>query len=256
MTPAVKRLLIATIVGFVVQLVGDRATGGRFTLYFGLSRWGMAHLFWWQPATYALLHGGAFHILINMLGLFFLGPETERALGTRRFVILYVASAVLGGLGWLLLSRGGICIGASAAFFGIVGAFAALFPRRLITLFIMLVIPVTLPAWMLAVGLAVVELVYLLAGDGNIAYAAHLAGMAAGYFYVGFLLQGGVPAWVPRLGAYLRSRRHRGAPSAGGRESEARLDRILDKIANQGIGSLTRAERDFLDRMSRGRRPR
>ncbi|HDL77694.1 MAG TPA: rhomboid family intramembrane serine protease, partial [Lentisphaerae bacterium] len=162
-TPAVKWLLIITVAAFVVQLVGDQASGGLFTLYCGLSRWGLARFFWWQLVTYALLHGGAFHILINMLGLFFLGPETERALGTGRFVKLYLASAVIGGLGWLLLSRGGVCIGASGALFGIIGAFAALFPHRLITLFILLVIPVTMPAWMLAVGLAVVELIYLLA---------------------------------------------------------------------------------------------
>lgn len=255
LTPAVRGLLLLTIVFFVVQVLGDRLTGGAVTLWLGLSRWGMAHFFLWQPVSYALVHGGPLHLLINMLGLFFLGPETERALGTKRFLKLYVASAVVGGLGWLLLAPAGVCIGASGAIFGVIGAFAGLFPHRLITLFVMMILPVTLPAWMLAVGLAVVELVYLLAGGGHVAYAAHLAGLAAGYGYARALQGGSDRLAGAVLGRWWRTWRRR-TSSARDAAAQQRLDEILDKIAERGIGSLTREEREFLDRISRDRRAR
>jgi len=250
LTPAVRWLLIATVVAYLVQLVGDRMTAGGYTMLLGLSRWGMRHFLWWQVLSYAFLHGSPVHILINMLGLFFLGPETERALGTRRFVKLYLASAVIGGLGWLVLSPRGVCIGASGALFGVIGAFAGLFPHRLITLFVMMILPVTMPAWMLAAGLAVVELIYLVAGGGQVAYAAHLAGLAAGYVYARSLAGSRDPLSFADWARYWRRRR----AVRGG--SDERLDRILDKIATRGISSLSREEREFLDRVSRERRAR
>ena len=89
LTPAVRFLLIATGITFVAQIAGDLLTGGKFTLLFSLSWAGLKHFFVWQLATYLFLHGGLFHILLNMLGLFFFGQDTERALGTKRFMALY-----------------------------------------------------------------------------------------------------------------------------------------------------------------------
>ena len=259
MTPAVRVLLIVTLAGFAVQLIGDYSAGGVFTKVFGLSLAGLMKGQVWQVVTYMFLHAGFLHILSNMLGLFFFGPEVERTIGTRRFALLYLGCGVLGGLGWLLISgtRGGGCIGASGSVFGVLGAFAAIAPHRPVTLLLLLVIPVTIAARTLAIGLGLFTLVSLVMSDGNIAHAAHLAGGIVGYLYglrvarrgpgVGFRS----PQWMDRVQA--RMRRHplrvltsdeRPPPT------EDEVDEVLDKVSRTGFQSLSRHEREILERAS------
>lgn len=240
---------------FVVQVLGDRFTGGGVTRLLGLSRGGLSHGFIWQIVTYIFVHGGLFHLLLNGLVLFFMGPATERAIGSRQFYLLFFLSGVLGGLGWLLISGypRAVCIGASGAVFGVIGAFAALFPHRPITLLLFFVIPITMKAWVLAVLLGGMELLFLLgAGEGGIAYAAHLAGGLAGYVYAWVVFKRG------DVGSLFRKPRvppgwrvfHGGGASVDGGE----LDRILDKIARGGMSSLSGGERKALEKASRERR--
>ncbi|MBM4152578.1 MAG: rhomboid family intramembrane serine protease, partial [Kiritimatiellaceae bacterium] len=78
----------------------------------------------WQLITYQFIHQGIFHLISNLLGLYLLGPDTERGLGTNRFLLMYFLSGILGGLGWSLLSPSGIfCVGASGCVFGVLGAY-------------------------------------------------------------------------------------------------------------------------------------
>ena len=114
----------------------------------------------WQPLTYMFMHGSFPHLLFNMFTLYFLGPETERAMGSKHFLAMYLLSGLLGGLGWLWLSPDpyAACVGASGAIFGILAAFATLFPRRELTLLI-LVFPVTAMAWKVVAGLALIEFI-------------------------------------------------------------------------------------------------
>lgn len=252
MTRAVQSIIYVTVGAFVLQVIGDAATTrGLFTAAFGLSVTGLKQGHLWQLVTYLLVHGGVFHILLNMLGLYFIGPETERAIGTRQFYILYLLSGVLGGVGWLLISDTpwAVCIGASGALFGILGAFAALFPNRMITLLVFFVLPVTMKAWVLAVSLAGVELLFLLSSPGGgIAYSAHLAGGIAGYLYATIVFRRG------GAGARFDLSRVR-TMLAGWRSpaSEQEIDRVLDKVSREGIHSLTRRERETLERASRER---
>lgn len=247
MTRVVRALLVGTVAAFAVQAVADNLGNGIFSRLFGLSLVGMKRYQYWQLVTYLFVHGGFFHLFLNMLTLYFLGPETERAMGGTRFLILYLLSGMLGGVGWLFFTDApwSLCVGASGALFGIIGAFAALFPHRPITLLVFFVLPVTMKAWVLAASLGGIELVFLLSSYQNgIAYAAHLAGGIAGYLYTLAAFRGGGSAWLARLGG--RFRRQPGA-------ERGEIDRILDKIAGQGIQSLTRAERDRLQRASRER---
>jgi membrane associated rhomboid family serine protease len=248
--PAVRGLLVLTIGISLFQWLADEFSGGAFTRAFGLSWLSLRRGLLWTPLTYMFLHGGVLHVLLNMLILFFLGPETERSLGARKFVLLYLISGILGGVGWLLIEPSPLvpCIGASGAVFGVLGAFAALFPDQPVTVLVFFVLPVTLKAWLLAVILGVVELMFLISpGTGRVAYAAHVAGGLAGYFYALGLTRG--------TGGWIWSLLRRFGISRGHEADEAtRMDRILDKIANQGLGSLTRREREWLDRASRTRR--
>jgi membrane associated rhomboid family serine protease len=261
---AVRVLLIATLVVFAVQYIADRSFGGVFTALFGLSRAGILHGAVWQLVTYLFLHGGFWHILMNMFGLVMFGREMEDLLGTRRFCFLYLGCGLLAGLGWLLISAsGGPCIGASGAVFGVIGAFAAVFPQRRLTLLLFFVVPVTMTARTMAVTFGLITLMLLFTTDGNIAHAAHLAGGIAGYVYgrewvrrggwIGIDRGGGLFGWATDLRARWRRRKLRVLSSEQDAPSPEEVDRLLDKIKAQGIGSLTRRERDALERASGAR---
>ena len=261
-TPAVRAVMIATGAAFVLQVLGDRLTGGAVSHALSLSLAGLCRGMAWQILTYLLLHGGLFHLLLNMMALFFFGPDVERIIGPRRFVGLYLACGALGGAGWILISgmQGAACIGASGAVFGILGAFAAFFPDRPVTLLVFFVLPVTLLARSLALILGLVTLVSLFSQDGNIAPAAHLAGGIAGYLYGRRLsrrhkaLRFPGSRWWPRI-------RTRGARdeaeeffASDAPPSPDQVDRILDKISADGFGSLSRAQRDLLERAGKDTR--
>jgi len=270
LTPAVRFLLIATGIAFLGQLIIDPLTGGKITVLFSLSWAGVKHLLLWQFITYIFLHGGLFHLFLNMLGLFFFGPDTERAVGTKQFIVLYLASGILGGLGWLLFSANqaaGFCLGASGAVFGILGAFAALFPDRPITILVFFVLPVTMKARSLAIALAVFSLLATISQPGNIAYAAHLIGGLAGYFYIAlFYNQGGRTAWPDfrRLINDISWHWHRRKFKVISGDSDQfddldeapttdEVNAVLEKVSRNGINSLTRREHEILKRASRAR---
>ncbi len=268
---AVRALIVATVAAFGVQWLADGMTGGAFTAVFSLSRAGLRRLWLWQPVSYQFLHGNLLHLLLNLLGLFFFGPETERALGSRRFLMLYLVSGALGGLGWIVLSAEPYsrCVGASGAVFGVLGAFAALFPNRPVTLLVFFVIPVTMRARTLAIGLGLFSLLAMVSRPGHIADAAHLVGGLAGYLCGLNALYGGLPrgALDPR-GWWNAARWHwqrrrfkvvRGperapphAPPHAPPTSEE-VDAVLDTLSKWGFGALTDRERNILERASRRR---
>ena len=265
-TPGVRFLLIATGVAFLLQLVFNAMTHGGFIFIFGLSLWGIKHLFLWQLVTYLFLHGGFLHIICNMIGLFFFGPETERVMGTRRFLLLYFSCGIIGGIGWLLISGSENipCIGASGAIFGILGAFAALFPDRSITLLVFFVLPVTMKARTLAIGVGLFNLISMIAIPGHIAYAAHITGGLVGYGYACFKYKQHVPLTRLNLKQRLNDLKWRWqrrkfkviSPLQSGFGSDAHpsmeeVNEILDKVSKNGMHSLTDREREILDKASK-----
>jgi len=257
LTRAVKVLLITLGVAFVIQVLGDRITGGYVTALLGLSLPGIRHGFLWQFVTYIFLHGGIFHLLLNGMFLYFLGPSTEEAIGTRQFYILFFLTGILGGLGWLLISpsSGAVCIGASGAIFGVIGAFAALFPHRRITLLLFFILPLTMEAWVMALVFAGVELTFLISsgGGGGIANAAHLAGGIAGYFYTLMVFRRGFNL-RDTFSRYAKTRSWKVLDGGHGTPGNDEVDRVLDKIATSGMSSLSAREREVLERASRERK--
>jgi len=283
LTRVVKWLLIVTVAAFVFQVIGRHAlgllkvyAGGHpagvlpvyvVDAYLGISWAFVRHGCIWQFVTYLFLHGDAWHILMNMLMLYFMGPDVERAIGSRRFLLLYLGCGILGGAGWLLLSSRGFmpCIGASAAVFGVLGAVAALFPQRRITLLVFFVIPVTMTARVLAIVLGGISFLFLFSAQGGgIAHAAHLAGGIAGYLYAARLARlyafglrdnysddaygsGNAPGWLVRLWSRIVAAFSRSVRSPATAEE---VDRVLDKIAKSGFGSLSKRDRDILERAS------
>jgi membrane associated rhomboid family serine protease len=234
MTYGVQMLLVANIAAALIDWL-------IFPLkpFLQLSANWMSSFSIWELVSYQFLHQGPMHLLANMLGLFFLGPEVERGVGTNRFFILYFLSGILGGLGWSMLSPPWHnCVGASGSVFGVLGAYAALYPDR--QLYIWGLLPVK--AWVLVLGFGAYELMHTLDGPGGaVANAAHLGGGISGYVY----------ALVIDRPKILRSLKKKLAPKPKPPVSQSEIDRILDKAAQQGLQSLTPKEKESLKKQKR-----
>jgi len=236
--PAVGGLLVANLVMFVLQQILPSLT---FTL-------AAVPALWWQPwryITFQFLHGDLFHILFNMLGLYFLGLYLERAWGTARFLVFYLVCGVIAGLTHVALTflfhqpLYDPLIGASGGVYAVIAACAILFPNiQLILMFF----PV--PIRFAAVLFFIIAFLSMLSGDGGgIAHAAHFGGMVAGALWV----------WLgPRLRSArdgARQRINHGAWERKMRQQQANqadVDRILDKIRREGLQSLSSREKRIL----------
>ena len=252
----VALLLLNTAI-FVLQWIALRNPHSEQFLqdYLALSLEGLRHGQLWQFFTYQFLHTGLWHLAFNCLAIYFFGRPVEQALGPRRFLALYLASGILGGVLQMLFALavpvyfGGAVVGASAGASGLVAAFAVLHWRERFTLLIYF-IPVTLQGrtllW-LSAGLAVIG---ILTPHSPIANAAHLGGILTGFFYVRLWAQGRLPQW--KFSSEGRPPRLQTLPPADDLSAEEFLKRevdpILDKISAQGIQSLTARERETLER--------
>jgi len=205
----------------------------------------------WTLFTYMFLHDGTFHILFNMLGLFFFGPRLEEELGSRDFLLLYFISGITGGLLSFITPNVAI-VGASAAVYGIFLAFAMIWPRE--QLLIWGIVPVE--ARYLVVIMTALSLFGGLSGGGNIAHFAHLGGFLGGFAFLKFRSRNSpvrrfqervAPPTTIRLDIERARRIDR---STLHEVNRSELDRILAKIDVKGVGSLTPNEQQFLDRFS------
>jgi len=244
-------LVVAVIVAFLLHTPIDHATGGDASYWLGLSRAGLRRGAIWQPLTFWLVHGSPMHLLFNAFLLFILSRPVEHEVSTRRFWILAGASQLAGAAAWLLWGPG-LCVGASGIVFALIGAFVALGPHRPVLLFFVL----EMPAWCLGVGLLVIQLVVMVATpDSQTAHIVHLAGGFTGFL----MFWPPVRAWFGdrTRDVRIRKRRLRVIEGGGGEGSAAAdVDALLDKIAREGMASLTARERAQLEAASRARKQR
>ena len=134
--------------------------------------------------TSIYIHVDPFHIFFNMFALWTFGPECERQIGGRKFIALYHIAGLAGNLLHLAIDPTSftIVVGASGAIFGIIAAFAVLFPLR--PIFVFFFLPLLLPAAFLAILYFLIELVYELSGlNPYIAHWAHIGGLLAGFTF-------------------------------------------------------------------------
>ena len=171
--PATRTILLVTIGVFLVQQFLPR-------LVIGWELWPLGGGFhWWQLITYALLHGGFMHIAFNMIGLASFGNAVESYWGEQRLYVLYLVSVVAAALTQLatgyLTGIEAPTVGASGGVFGLLLAFAVMFPESRIML---MFIPVPIPARVFAVLYAALELFQGVTNtDSGVAHFAHLGGM-------------------------------------------------------------------------------
>ena len=138
----------------------------------------------YQFITYMFLHGGSLHLFFNMFVLIMFGGVVEHALGTRRFIILYLVSGMGSAFLHVALTgvSGVIMLGASGAVFGLLAAYGFMFPHNKIYIF---PIPIPLPAWIMIIGIAILE--FLLGAyslDSGVANFGHLGGIITGVLLV------------------------------------------------------------------------
>lgn len=152
----------------------------------------IGHKMFWQPFTYMFVHGNFQHIFFNMFGLFIFGMNVERAIGTKEFCLMYFVTGFLCGLLSLVVyfisgNYGIFLMGASGAIYGILLAYAVIFPRNRI--FIWGIIPI--PAPVLVIVYAVIETVSQVFGVQNgVAHSVHLAGFLFTFLY--FIVRMGI----------------------------------------------------------------
>jgi membrane associated rhomboid family serine protease len=183
-SPAVKWIIIANIAMFLATVVYPPIIN-----VLGLRPEFVVERGWiWQLATYMFLHGGVFHILFNMLGIWMFGTELERLWGTRFFARFYAVAGV--GAGFTVLA---VCllpfraaeleyaswtVGASGALYGILMAFALHFPERPILMF--LLFPIPAKYFVMIIG----AIAFLSGPGGQVSNTAHLGGLLFGYLYL------------------------------------------------------------------------
>ena len=250
-TEAVKLLLIVNGIVYLLQMV----VGPRLIVALGLiPRWAWSRLFIWQFATYMFLHGGFFHILINMYALWVFGCEVERMWGPKAFYRYYFITGIGAGIIHTILTPLSMVptIGASGAVLGVLTAFAVMFPDREITLLLFFILPVRMRARTLALLFAGMSLFSGVIGSTDgIAHFAHLGGMLVGYLYM--KQDWRFNALKNTIASWRRKRRMRII-----REKEENLeklrelvDRVLDKANEVGMENLTRDEKLLLKRASK-----
>jgi membrane associated rhomboid family serine protease len=183
-SPAVKWIIIANIVMFVATLAYQ-----PIVRVLGLNPSFVVERGWiWQLATYMFLHGGVFHILFNMLGIWMFGTELERLWGTQFFVRFYAITGIGAGLTVVTVcllpfdatsaEYGLWTIGASGALYGLLMAFALHFPERPILMF--LLFPIPAKYFVIIIG----AIAFLSGPGGQVSNTAHLGGLLFGYLYL------------------------------------------------------------------------
>jgi hypothetical protein len=231
------------------------------------------------------VHAWLAHLAFNMFTLWMFGPRLEQEWGTRNFVQFYLWCGLGGAIAHLALAQHSAVIGASGAISGVLVAYALRWPDEEVYLFG--VIPMK-SRW-LVVALLAMNIIFALSPSSRIDWTAHVGGMAFGWIFLKVYAVGGLnrvrgwvsavpddpedmPRAVPRNRAPMRDRGgnvdevvarsnaivlHESKPlqhvpkQETPKEYAAKVNRVLDKISQHGMASLTRDERRVLEEMSR-----
>lgn len=286
LTPAVRWLAIVWLAMVLVQNTVTTPADVTGLLGFDPSRLGHA---WWTLLTYSLVPGDAWLAAAGLFTLLVFGVRVERAWGTKAFTLYFLWCMAGGALAQALFVHGGTLSGPAAGLFGVMTAYAWLWPKE--ELFLFGVLPMRV--WTMVAMMAGSLLALGVTGENanGWGYLAHLGGFVFAALYlrrpapvsIDELRQRMAPApdptdetprAIPR--SMPRSRRGdevdeivaqskaavakrpvRTAQAAPARDGKREaLNRVLDKISEQGLDSLSSEDRTLLEEMSRRLRGR
>lgn len=259
--PAIRALMIANVAGFVAGLL----VPDLHHLFGMVPRQVLEHRWVWQPFTYLFLHGNIWHLVFNLFALWMFGMPVEAQWGERDFLKYYFLCGVGAALAHVALAphSGVPVIGASGSVYGLLVAFAMLYPDAVVYLYFL----IPIKAAHMAILFGAVEFFAGATGSTpGVARFAHLGGMLTGYLYIRWWWVAKIqfkalwrravssepdedpaPRPVPR-----RVAKPKPAPAV---DDMAEVDRILDKILSDGLESLTEDEKGIMHRYSERNKP-
>ena len=177
-------LIIINVIVYLATKVNPEFMYENFSLFYPTTPWFKI----WQPLSYMFMHGGFWHIFFNMYSLYIFGKAVEQIVGRQRFTILYFAAgfaAAAAQLGVQALDpaiQGVPTVGASGCIYGVIVAFAMIFPEARLTLIFP---PVTLSAKWMAIIFIGIELFTGITGtQAGVAHFAHLGGALIGWLLI------------------------------------------------------------------------
>jgi membrane associated rhomboid family serine protease len=199
-TPWVKKIVLVCAGVYFLQVILAAVAPTAETylvVYFGLSGAAVTHGFLWQLVTYSVLHGGLWHVLLNMLTLWMFGSQEEQDWGSRRFIEYYLFCVVGAGLVSVAVSYTGFgmtprttTIGASGGVYGLLIAFGMLYGDRELFMF---PIPFLIKAkYLVAILIFIVLISTFQPSQGGVANFAHLGGLLFGFLYLKLLPRRGL----------------------------------------------------------------
>lgn len=269
MPDALRVIIILNTIIFIAQRITFSVFGVDLAEYLGLNTNIVVTITQpWRILTYMFLHsmGSIFHFLFNMLWLWWMGRPVEERLGSRSFLTIYLGAGLMGALVDVVVSFAAeptLVIGASGAVFGVMVAFAMLFPRTPIMLFLL----PPIEARFVVGGLIALDIIFLNSG-GQVARIVHLGGALGGFLLMRAHANGFDLSLIPRYFEYL-FRKIKPTPSTSKPKKrnkkmsivsdaniveeidQSELDAILEKISKKGYDALTKEEKRKLFELSK-----
>jgi membrane associated rhomboid family serine protease len=277
--PVIKYLLISNVAIFIFQhflfagfSIGGVPLSAYFIKYFALNPISSTvfPFYPWQLVTYLFMHGGFWHLFLNMFALWMFGMELENIWGSKKFLAYYLMCGIGAGLATILLTPLFTAvqlptIGASGSVYGILVAFGMLFPNREIYLYFLLPIK----AKYFIIIYMIIELLSVGSNTG-VAHLAHLGGGLIGFVYL-LITRNNVNELFrfdkkPKVSSTRPTNIYRnkyyekfntGSESdvsdadyytkgSEGEITQERIDEILDKIGKEGYKNLSEEEKKIL----------
>lgn len=240
-------LIALNVAAFVAQLIVEGYQPGIARDYLGLSQAGVQNAYGWQFLTAAFLHAGPWHLLGNMIVLYLLGRDVDSVIGQRQFFFLYAAGALAGELGHLaIMPTNTVLLGASGGVAAVLVAYATILPELELTSLVLFVVPLRLKAKHLAYGAVVLAAVLVFIDRaGTVSHSSLLGGCTAGWVFA-HLLGFGRPSFVQRALHQRKAKAERYQHMNAEQFIAEEVDPLLEKIAREGMQSLTRRERRVL----------
>ena len=242
-TNAIKILISVNFGIFVLQSLSQ--SEALFFPLFGL----VPKLVWsermiWQPFTYLFLHGGIWHVLINMFVLWMFGSELERLWGRHEFLKFYFITGIGSGLVTMLFDLQSMTpiVGASGAVYGVLLAYGLTYPNR--TVYLYGIIPIKSIWFVLGIGF--IAFMSSFNNMSQISHMTHLSGMLIGYFMLKKSFHWSA-LWFQIRKKTLEYRIQKEEKRISRQfQVERDINRILDKINQEGFDSLTDEEQERL----------
>ena len=263
---AIRTIILINVVFFLVQTLGGSALNVWLVSNLGFDPAFPTFLTQpWRLVTYAFLHANFMHILFNMLWLWWMGKSVEEAVGPRSFTVIYMGAAILGGLLDAAIAHVfglALVIGASGAVTGILVAFAMLYPRAPIMLFLL----PPIEARYFVIGWIALDILFVGNADG-VARLVHIGGALGGYLLIKAHQDGTDLSKFIRYFEYLfasskpsKSTKPKNKNMHIVRDVEiveeveveqSELDEILEKISKHGYSALSKEEKRKLFEISK-----